>query len=49
MHGGAHVNIVVAVSGQKITMIGGDQGGGSYPIMSSVNIRPTALTMTLNR
>lgn len=31
LHSGQHVNIVVAVSGSTITLIGGDQGGNSYP------------------
>ena len=31
IHGGQHVNIVVAVSGKNMTLIGGDQGPGPYP------------------
>jgi hypothetical protein len=31
IHGGGHVNIVVAVSGSTITLIGGDQGGENFP------------------
>ncbi len=32
IHGNAHVNIVIAVSGRSLTLIGGDQSNGSYPI-----------------
>ncbi|HUC95917.1 MAG TPA: CHAP domain-containing protein [Candidatus Saccharimonadia bacterium] len=30
IHGGSHVNIVVAVNGMAVTYIGGDQGSGPY-------------------
>jgi hypothetical protein len=31
IHGSAHVNIVVAVNGSTLTLIGGDQSGDSFP------------------
>jgi hypothetical protein len=31
VHGGGHVNIVVAVNNNTLTLIGGDQGNGPYP------------------
>ncbi len=38
IHGGKHVNILVSVSGNKTTYIGGDQGPGPYPGGSIVSI-----------
>jgi hypothetical protein len=32
IHGSQHVNIVIAVTGSTLTLIGGDQSNGSYPI-----------------
>ena len=43
IHSGQHVNIVVGVNGNTVTLIGGDQGGGPYGGPTSASVVSTEI------